>query len=414
MKRKITLVSVLFFVLHFMYAQNINIHSITANRMPNGDVGYTLDGIHMTESRAKLKDSLNFGPAGTYAKTISIVDGYINSDDLQTIGDSTIDLFFFGMFNTSNTSLNPFTAQELDTLYNWSLRGGKLIICGGSPVPAAAFTPDVLNSRWGFDLALLAPTTILPTTAGSNSKVFKGPFGVIWTANEGGGSQGYFSTYPSNALILADDGAGNPTLYLDCNTLDLVIADGDAYTDLGGVTAGSTITADNDILWANSIAYMDSMEGPPVITMSGGILSTGTYASYQWYLNGNPITGATSYSFAPTQGGSYSVHVPLACGCTNVSSLSVTYVGVDELSSELFISISPNPAANQIKFENSKFRIERINISDALGQKIIERYAEPGNPHQVIVDVSALTHGIYFVTIKDENNGLVTRKIVKM
>jgi hypothetical protein len=46
----------------------------------------------------------------------------------------------------------------------------------------------------------------------------------------------------------------------------------------------------------------------PVITQSGNLLSTtGGFASYQWFLNGNPISGATSSSHNATQDGNYTL-----------------------------------------------------------------------------------------------------------
>ena len=83
-------------------------------------------------SRWKLLNASNFGFSGIYPKNVSIFDGYDISGSLT--GVSTIPtnhIFFFGAFNKLDASTQQFTNAEIDSLYNWSLRGGKLIIASG-------------------------------------------------------------------------------------------------------------------------------------------------------------------------------------------------------------------------------------------------------------------------------------------
>ena len=311
--------------------EDIELHSITNARMSVGDVGYTLDGFQMVDSRVKLENSANFGPGGRYGKSIHITDGYGNSGDLTALNaNPDISMFYFGIFDSGNPSLIPFTSAELDSLHDWSVRGGKLIIGAGAGVPELGFLPEILNSRWGFNLAWvdpgIAPTPVIPTTAGLSSLLFDGPFGKVSLANEGGYSQGYFSTIPADSVVLADNGQGRPTMFLDCKTLDLVVADGDIYTTLGGVSFGDGISTANDILWANTIAYMDALEDPPVITQNGNMFSTGDYPGYQWYIDGDAIPGATGRTYTASAAGSYSVRVSMRCGCGNVASLNTVHL----------------------------------------------------------------------------------------
>jgi hypothetical protein len=306
---------------------DIGLHSITNARMSGGDVGYTLDGFQMANSRIKLESPANFGPAGTYASSINITDAYGNSGDLTALdANPAISLFYFGIFDAANPSLIPFTSAELDSLHAWSLRGGKLIIGASAPVTGLPWQFNILNSRWGFDLTgvdtAIAQTPVIPTAAGLDSPLFDGPFGQVALANQGGSSQGYFSTIPAGSLVLADNGQGQPVIFLDCRTLDLVVADGDIFTTLGGVTGGDGITSPNDILWANAIAFMDSLEDPPVITQNGNQLSTGDYPAYQWFNGVDPIPGATARTYTALPGGNYTVQVSMRCGCANVPSLN--------------------------------------------------------------------------------------------
>lgn len=390
---------------------NINIHSITTNRQPLADGGYTLDGLQMVNARAKLLDVSNFGTSGTFGKTISIVDAYATTGSLESIGDSTnIDLFYYGIFDKINFSLETFSEAELDSFLNWSMHGGKLIIGAGSPNPGV-FEPTILNSRWGFDMALVFPTSVVPTAAGASSTLFAGPFGNVSTANQGGSSQGYFTTYPSNSIVLADDAAGHPTMYLDCKTLDLVVADGDVYTSLGGISAGNTITSANDRLWANTIAFMDSLEAQPEITKTGNVLTTGTYPSYQWFHNGTLISGATTNSYTTTQFGTYSVNVPLKCGCVGVATQNVYPVGVDELNLASSIKISPNPITSQIISIDGVTQVMQAQIIDGKGSLIDQFTLTPSQSQYLISDLKSGIYFMNFLSLTGQNLG--TQKVIK-
>ena len=59
----------------------------------------------------------------------------------------------------------------------------------------------------------------------------------------------------------------------------------------------------------------------PDIIYSGGNLSAGTFSTYQWYFNGNVISGATNSTHVPIQGyGLYQVDVTNTGGCAGTDS----------------------------------------------------------------------------------------------
>jgi len=295
------------------HSQTINIHSISYARQTIGDNGYTLDGFQMSSSRQKLLNPTNFSATGIYPKSVNIFDGYVNSNSLINVSTLPTDyIFFFGAFNQNAASLAQFTTEEIDSLYSWSVRGGKLII-GGSP-STQGYAPDVLNSKWGFDFVNVMPSYYVPTPLGQTTDIFNGPFGSVIVANQGGGAQGYFTVMPTNSTVLAVDVLGNPTIIMDCNTLDLIVADVDGYTSLGGVSSGNSITSVQDKYWANTIAFMDGLQPLPVISFDAGVISLNSeYVEYQWYNNGNPISQEATY--APVDCGVYYVEVTFYGGC---------------------------------------------------------------------------------------------------
>ena len=311
------------------FGQTITINSIDNARENNGFGGYTLNGSFMDNASAKLLNQANFGPAGIYPKRVTIVSGYAATGSLTQVTDLPQNqIFFFGAFGITDPLLQQFTAAEIDSLYAWSKRGGKLII-GGSAVEQG-YDPAVLNGKWGFDIALVEPTVLTPTLTGNNTTIFRGPFGNVTTAIEGGSAQGYFDVTPPNAIILANNAGGEPAMIIDCNTLDLIVPDVDLFSSVGSISAGDGLSNMEDAFWMNTIVFMDQLEGPPVITRNGFTLSTSTYNAYQWYLDSVPITGATGQSYTVTDSGVYSVQVTLSCGC--------------KVMSDTVIMSSPHPA----------------------------------------------------------------------
>ena len=52
-----------------------------------------------------------------------------------------------------------------------------------------------------------------------------------------------------------------------------------------------------------------------------------------------------------------------------------------------------------------------MQVSNTLGETLFETTT---NSEQIKIDVRDFPKGIYFVTVKDEKNNLVVRKVVKM
>jgi hypothetical protein len=392
-------------------AQNetIHIHSISNDRMPggDGDVGYTLDGLRMIGARAKLLNPANFSPTGTYSKQIEITDDF-EVESISSIPD--IDLFYFGTFNKNNTSLIPFEDTEIDSLFEWSIRGGKLIIGAAAVAEIYNYQPDILNIKWGFDITFVGVSDYIPVVASSTISIFDGPFGEITTALQGGAVQGYFNLLPEDKIVLAEDLEGNPTMYLDCYTLDLVLADGDGHNDLGGVTSGPAITSDNDIFWSNTIAYMDALQDPPVIEQNGNVLTTGVYSSYQWLLNGVLIQGANSNTYTMTEEGTYSVQVSLDCGCIKEAFFE-TSVAAENPTLEPEIKITPNPTSGEITISmETALHDGSIEIMNSTGQLISRLRQLSGSFFKI--DLSSQPAGLYILHVIEDQKTKASHKIV--
>jgi hypothetical protein len=89
---------------------------------------------------------------------------------------------------------------------------------------------------------------------------------------------------------------------------------------------------------------------------------------------------------------------------------SCIVTGIDVPSSFNGLILSPNPATNQIRIESNNFKLQSIHIYNVTGQLQTTHF----KPQTNSIDISELTPGIYFVTLKDEAGNKAVRKVVKM
>ncbi len=151
----------------------------------------------------------------------------------------------------------------------------------------------------------------------------------------------------------------------------------------------------------------------------------------QWYLNGAIISGATGQFYVVTQNGIYTDEYTNGNGCSSTSSAPFNFttfgVGVIELTSDYSFIIYPNPANQSIVIslqsavnpvaphvrDNGVNKKTEITIIDVLGKKVYSEQSAIVNPQsEISIDVSALSPGIYFVMVVNEN-GRWVGKFVK-
>lgn len=150
----------------------------------------------------------------------------------------------------------------------------------------------------------------------------------------------------------------------------------------------------------------------PTITRNGNLLSTQTFASYQWRFNGNNISNATNQTLTVTENGNYSVVVADTNSCFNTSDpLNVVVVGLQDLkSNQLNLNIYPNPSSTVLNIESNE-TIQSIQIIDLLGRIIVSK----DNVSELTSQLSTheLTPSTYFVQIKTNSGKTVVKSFVK-
>jgi hypothetical protein len=145
----------------------------------------------------------------------------------------------------------------------------------------------------------------------------------------------------------------------------------------------------------------------PVVTINDKELSTTQiYATYQWYVRGRIIPGATSQTLTATEVGGYTVVVTDINGCSGTS-FYVVYLGVDNQQMEApQIKIYPNPATN-IVYIDANVEVN-VSLRDITGRIIkVQEHAKS-------IDLGNIASGVYMISVTDMQGKLIkTERLVK-
>jgi len=155
----------------------------------------------------------------------------------------------------------------------------------------------------------------------------------------------------------------------------------------------------------------------PIISQNGSILQSTPGTSYQWFLNGNPIAGATFQNYTPTQSGNYNVEVTYYNNCAYPSNtIVITITSIDNNPTINYMNVYPNPANNiiSINYVPTQNEINILSITNILGQTLIQKPINCISNSMITenIDLSDLSPGIYYLVINGK--GLkFSEKIVK-
>ena len=153
----------------------------------------------------------------------------------------------------------------------------------------------------------------------------------------------------------------------------------------------------------------------PTIVWNGTQFTTAaTGVTYQWLLNGNPITGATSANYTPTAIGTYSLQVA-ANGCSSTSdSYTLVVTSVDPtLTLSNSCEVYPNPAQNDfvIKLFEAPEKTVDIVMINSVG-KVVKTFKVKNKLN--VIKTNGLSSGVYYLKISgDKFNEVKKLEIIK-
>ena len=262
--------------------------------------------------------------------------------------------------------------------YNWSngINGTNTI----TVTLSGNYTVTVSNSSTC--QATSAPVTVtvnnpvIPIISASATNICSDSNAVISVTN------GNFSSYSWNGT----NGNSNSVTVNQTGTYSVTT------TDVNGCSATS-----------NSVNITVNIPITPTITQNGNILTSSAAISYQWYLNGNPINGATLQTYSATQNGIYTVETTDNNGCTALSNpINITTIGINDIEEKMNLIIYPNPASDYffIQSENASFSYHII-VSSVTGSIV---YMQNNIAGSQLINCNNWASGIYIINIQSEKH----------
>jgi PKD repeat protein len=138
---------------------------------------------------------------------------------------------------------------------------------------------------------------------------------------------------------------------------------------------------------------------PQSITQSGDTLFALQGAiSYQWYMNGNAISGATDYFYVAIESGNYNVIATDNNGCEVEAVIFDVIANVPAAASEPEFSLYPNPVYSKLQIQLAAkipYSVSSIRLVNAIGE-LMPVYADLSS---LSLDCTSLEAGIYFLEI---------------
>jgi len=139
--------------------------------------------------------------------------------------------------------------------------------------------------------------------------------------------------------------------------------------------------------------------------------------SYQWYLDGNAIAGATAATYDWTTPGNYSVEIQQFDQCPSfTSNAEVIGTTVDEnTATEFELSVFPNPAEDRVivKTRASRYTAAQLSVMDMTGKVVYTSQENLNGGLNLIALNAKLSAGVYTVEIRSGESAQTTRLIVK-
>jgi hypothetical protein len=178
---------------------------------------------------------------------------------------------------------------------------------------------------------------------------------------------------------------------------------------------GFNTNGSDTLLLTNYITVFPSPP-PQSISQNGDTLfAIAGSSSYQWYYNGNLITGATDYFYIAAASGDYNVIVADTNGCEVEAVINNVIANSSPLSfaDELGVKIYPNPVETELKISNTELKINSAEIKVYNLLDILAVQCQILNAgSEIKVDVSALASGLYQIEIF-ANEKIFRSKFVK-
>ena len=181
-------------------------------------------------------------------------------------------------------------------------------------------------------------------------------------------------------------------------------------SDQGGQVGvyGTNACGNSDLMSINTMLYEIPADAGD-ITVSGDTLSVYDVAilSYQWFLNGAPIPGATESTYVVTSSGEYSLLITRPEGCTLMTSAGhIIFSSIHDVVSQSNLKVSPSPANDIINVTGANIG-EAYTILNSIGAITAQ-----GQIDGQAIRVSQLSNGIYIIMVSGKSGLEASRFVI--
>ena len=148
--------------------------------------------------------------------------------------------------------------------------------------------------------------------------------------------------------------------------------------------------------------------------LNGLLSTTMDFASYQWFLNGVAIDGATEATYMPLEVGNYTVEVTDAAGCEFTSEIFEVVTNTDNIEAVSRLAVSPNPFEDKLMIQLETTEVLELNILiyDVQGKLVFEKTMLANGAHTETLSLDSLQAGVYVMHFRTDD-GEMTRKIIR-
>lgn len=157
-----------------------------------------------------------------------------------------------------------------------------------------------------------------------------------------------------------------------------------------------------------TVNYLQTPNTPTIVSNAGVLTASNTTASsYQWFVDGIAILGATSSTYTPTTSGIYTVSASNGTCSSGVSppldyALSVN----EELASNMRINVFPNPSNGKVNFYNPTFDNVVLEIYNATGEQV-KTFTTGAKMTEIEME-----KGVYFVGVSGQQTAAYLKLVV--
>ena len=210
-----------------------------------------------------------------------------------------------------------------------------------------------------------------------------------------------------STMALTATGTGNTYLW---NTGEK--SDNIKISPLFSTTYNVVATNNEGCTISKEVTITVNSAAKPIIQSAGGALATNATGAIQWFFNGAPIVGQTTFVFAPTKSGIYSVQ-NTENGCNAMSDpFAFTAVSDSELSEFKNINIFSNPVHDKIVIQNIDNQLfSNMGIIDEQGRSIANYEIKE---KETTISCVGWSNGMYFIYFYNDKQKLLgVSKIIK-